>query len=94
MDLKDILYEITQGDTTYLKNLVKHPLIHEVVVAASKRHKCKQDMLKSWVCDYTLRYYKFDQSEYCEERFINQMTKFLGRKARQSNGNQQDRAKR
>jgi hypothetical protein len=88
MQLSEILYHLNvEGDVNYLNDLVKNQLVKEVIIAASKRHKCKQDVLQSWLCDYTIRYYKWDDSEYCEERYLNLIRKYLGRKARSVNGN-------
>jgi hypothetical protein len=87
MQLSEILYHLNvEGDVNYLKDLVKNQLVKDVITAASKRHKCKQGVLRSWLCDYTIRYYKWDDGEYCEERYVQAIRKFLGRKARSING--------
>jgi hypothetical protein len=86
LKLQEILYHLNvEGDMNFLKDLVRNQSVQNVIIAASKRHKCKQDVLKSWLCDWVIRYYKFDDGEYCEERFLEMARKYLGRKARKNN---------
>jgi hypothetical protein len=83
MKLDEILYHIgVEKDLSYLNELIFNNEVHSVVVSSSKRHKCNVGLLNDYVKEYVIKFYEYSESDYLKERFINSLTKFLGRKAR------------
>ena len=86
MRLQQILYEIkVTGDLNYLKDLVRDNEVKSIINNVCKRNKCKSDIVRELLKEYTVRYYRMN-SEFVEERYLNSIKKYLGRKARQING--------
>jgi hypothetical protein len=82
MKLQEVLYEIkVNGETLYLKDLINNLEVHDVILNAHRRHKCKNKILEDLVRDYTLQYYQYSE-DFTIERYLNGLKKFLGRKAR------------
>lgn len=82
--LKEILYLITEnGELHYLKELVKNEQVKQIIKNVSNRNKCKSNSVIQYLNDCVVRYYQHDESEYVEERFLNLIKKYLGRKARE-----------
>jgi uncharacterized protein (UPF0216 family) len=72
-----------------LKLLIKDEQVKEVIKAIGKRSKCKRKVLEEMLQEWTMRSYRFDmESEYVEERYLNLIRKYLGRKVF---GNHQER---
>ena len=82
MRLQQILYQIkVNGDWNYLRNLMRDEQVKSVVSSVCKRNKCKSDVARELLKDYTVRYYRMDE-EFVEERYLNSIKKYLGRKVR------------
>jgi hypothetical protein len=83
MELSSLLERIkVDGDLQHLKQLVKDNKVQHVIENVCKRNHCKRNVIEDLLKDYTIRYYKYDD-EYTEERFINSIKKYLGRKGRE-----------
>lgn len=86
MLLIKVLYEIkVNGDLGFLKDLMRDEQVKSVISGVCKRHKCKVDEVKELLRDYTLKNYRFDE-DFTEERYLNGLRKYLGRKIREQNG--------
>lgn len=86
MKLTEILYHIKiNGDWNYLRDLMKDEQVKTLIVGVCKRHRCKADVARELLKDYTVRCYRYDE-EFTEERYINNARKYLGRRVRQLNG--------
>jgi hypothetical protein len=83
LKLSEILYEIKiNGSINFLKDLFRDPEIKEIVAHTSRRSKCKRSVLCDILEQYVISEYVFDESGYCEERFLNSVRKVLGAKGR------------
>lgn len=86
MQLSQILYEIkVNGNLNCLRDLMRDEQIKNVLSGVCKRHKCKADVARELLVDYTVRCYRYDE-KFTEERYLNNVRKFLGRRVRQLNG--------
>jgi hypothetical protein len=59
--------------------LIQDEQVKEVIKAIGKRSKCKRKVLEEMLQEWTMRSYRFDEV-YTEERYINLIKKYLGRK--------------
>lgn len=86
MKLHEILYEIkVNGDLNFLRDLMRDEQIKNAISGVCKRHKCKADVARELLRDYTVRCYRYDDN-FTEERYLNNVRKYLGRRVRQLNG--------
>ena len=86
MQLSQILYEIkVNGDFNFLRDLMRDDQIKNVISGVCKRHKCKSDVTRDLLIDYTVRCYRYDKT-LTEVRYLNNARKYLGRRVRQLNG--------
>ncbi|NLE05094.1 MAG: diiron oxygenase, partial [Crenarchaeota archaeon] len=54
MRLSEILYEIkVTGDLNYLKDLMRDEQIKSIISGVCKRHRCKADVARELLKDYT-----------------------------------------
>jgi hypothetical protein len=84
LDLRQILYEIKMnGEINYFRDLFRNEEIREIVNHVSRRNKCDKSILFNMLRGYVLNEYEYDKSEYCGERFLNEIKKVLGRKGRE-----------
>jgi hypothetical protein len=86
MQLSQILYEIkVNGDLNFLRDLMRDEQIKNTISGVCKRHKCKANIVRELLKDYTVRCYRYDEN-FIEERYLNNARKYLGRRVRQLNG--------
>jgi NADPH-dependent ferric siderophore reductase len=80
--LREILYDISVNRNftkKQIKELFDNEEVYEVMCAAKKRHKCRISQVRELVQDYTIRYYEFDDGEYCVDRYLHQLQKHIGK---------------
>jgi hypothetical protein len=79
--LDELLYHIgKEKDLSYLNDLICNNDVHSTVVQNSKRHKCSIGLLNDYVREYMIKKYEYNEL-YTRARFINELNKYLGRKA-------------
>jgi hypothetical protein len=84
LSLRDILYEIKiNGDINFIKDLCKNEEVRDVITKVSQRSRCDKSILINILKEYVLNEYMFDTSDYCEDRFVNNIKKYLGRRVRE-----------
>lgn len=83
LQLQEILYHLNvEGDISYLKQLLEHEEVKEIILNAHNRHKCKTKILKQLLLDYVIHEYEYTEV-WMTERFKNGAKKWLGQKARE-----------
>lgn len=87
MTLKELLYKIKiEGDISYLHELLKNEQVKGIITSIVKKYKYNskdvKNIVESFIQDFTLKYYEY-MDDYTEERYINFIRKYLGRKVRE-----------
>lgn len=86
LSLQELL-EKTKKDKNpyYTEQILQNRKVNNIILNTCRRFKVKRFQVKLWIIEYTLKYYKLDESEWCEERYLNAIKKWTGRKAAKEN---------
>lgn len=74
----------------YTKEILRSKKVSTVINYVCRKFKVKRLQVELWIIEYTLKYYKLDDL-YIEERFLNGIRKYTGRKAAEFSGKEKNK---